>query len=405
MRIILKSLYVLLLSSLLAVWLMQDSIGLYWQQAYHQDSPLENLDEFTAWQLGAQLNQQVLAQKYAGDEQLAQFDRKNIDAFNYVWLNKPLSADNILVSVIEKQTEPEEPKVPAKVEPKTTKTQPCVCGKTAEQPVEQPVEQPTVTPIEKVEAEENTLLKSRLNANGQVILRKGDRVFYVGDSLMQGVAPHAKRALYKNYGIEGIDLSKQSTGLAYPSYFNWPKTVADTFKNYDDIRLMVVYLGPNDPWSFAKEKGQPYLKFKSAEWEEIYRERIRSLIATAHQHNAHVIWLGAPNMKRDKLNMDMQYLNELYRTEIQAANELYRSTRDVLGSSDAKFVNFVQMNGRNVKVRVDDGIHFTLAGQRLVSDTILSLIDVEPEPTPVATAETLPAAVVSPAVVEQKHEQ
>lgn len=368
MQTILKTLYVLVLSSALALWLMHDSVSLYWQQAYHQESPIEHWDEHQAWQLGSNLNSQVISQKQMIAEQLAQFDRNNMDAINHVWFNKPIVGENVLISVIEKEVEA----VPApKVEAK------CQCDPVL------PVPTIEVTPQNPKESQPELAQKPdtkvRLNAKGQVILRKGDRVFYVGDSLMQGVAPFAKRTLYKEYGIEGLDLSKQSTGLAYPNYFNWPKVVEDTFQEYKDIRLMVVYLGPNDPWAFSQGKGQPYMKFKSAEWEEVYRSRVRSLLEIAQKHGAHVIWLGAPNMKRNKLNEDMHYLNTLYQSETLAAKELYRATRDVLGSKDDKFVNFVQIDGRNMKVRVDDGIHFTPTGQRLVSETILSLIEVEPE--------------------------
>ncbi|MFT0213442.1 SGNH family hydrolase [Pseudomonas sp. F1_0610] len=365
---ILKTLYVLVLSSVLALWLMHDSVNLYWQQAYHQESPIEHWEQHKAWQLGGDLNTQAIQQKQATADQLAQFDRNNMDAINHVWFNKPIVGENVLISVIEKEVE---------AGPAPNAEEKCQCVVDQQTPkLDNTTPEPKALQPELAQTAES---KARLNAKGQVILRKGDRVFYVGDSLMQGVAPFAKRTLYKEYGIEGLDLSKQSTGLAYPNYFNWPKVVEETFQAYDDIRLMVVYLGPNDPWAFSQGKGQPYMKFKSQEWEEVYRSRIRSLIEIAQKHNAQVIWLGAPNMKRKKLNEDMHYLNELYKSEALAAKVLYRATRDVLGSKDDKFVNFVQINGRNMKVRVDDGIHFTPTGQRLVSETILSLIEVEPE--------------------------
>src|SRR5699024_523915 len=55
----------------------------------------------------------------------------------------------------------------------------------------------------------------------ELVVTAGDKLFFVGDSLMQGVAPRVKQSLYKSENIDGIDLSKQSTGLAYPKFYNW----------------------------------------------------------------------------------------------------------------------------------------------------------------------------------------
>ena len=77
--------------------------------------------------------------------------------------------------------------------------------------------------------------------------------------MMQGVAPFVERSLKKQYGIQSVNLSKQSTGLSYPKFFDWPNTIEQTLKQQTDIRLLVVFLGPNDPWDFPK--GKKYLKF------------------------------------------------------------------------------------------------------------------------------------------------
>ena len=44
-----------------AAWFSQDSINAYWQQTYHQASPLEPLSEYEWWRTGAQLQQNAYA--------------------------------------------------------------------------------------------------------------------------------------------------------------------------------------------------------------------------------------------------------------------------------------------------------------------------------------------------------
>lgn len=44
-----------------AAWFSQDSINAYWQQTYHQASPLEPLSEYEWWRTGAKLQQDAYA--------------------------------------------------------------------------------------------------------------------------------------------------------------------------------------------------------------------------------------------------------------------------------------------------------------------------------------------------------
>lgn len=59
--------------------------------------------------------------------------------------------------------------------------------------------------------------------------------------------------------------------------------------------------------------GGRYLKFASEAWGALYRARIASIIDNARQHNVSVIWIGPPNMRKQKLSQGMAYLNQLYR--------------------------------------------------------------------------------------------
>jgi hypothetical protein len=200
-------------------------------------------------------------------------------------------------------------------------------------------------------------------------------VFLVGDSLMQGVAPHLANSLRKRYQINTVNLSRQSTGLAYPGFFNWPQTVADTLAREPNIRLMVVFLGPNDPWDMPQGKGKPFLRFKSAEWELAYRARIDAILEQARARNVQVIWVGPPNMNQPRLSAAMAYLSGLYQQQTALFGQHFVSANPFLGYPDEQFSFTVQTpEGKRVKVRYDDGVHFTITGQKMIAAQVLSLI-------------------------------
>ena len=212
-----------------AAWFSQDSINAYWQQTYHQASPLEPLSEYEWWRTGAKLQQDAYAfsddlkARLAGQPVIAEPEPQIAEDDGPSEQNAQLNA-----------SEPQE------------KNRPAAGRQTAQNGGQPDTHHLPIAPPT------------------NIVLGQGDKVFFAGDSMMQGVAPFVERSLKKQYGIQSVNLSKQSTGLSYPKFFDWPNTIEQTLKQQTDIRLLVVFLGPNDPWDFPK--GKKYLKFASPEW-------------------------------------------------------------------------------------------------------------------------------------------
>ena len=210
-------------------------------------------------------------------------------------------------------------------------------------------------------------------------IEKGQQVLFAGDSMMQGIAPHVKNKLLKKYNIDSINLSKQSTGLAYPRFFNWPQTIAKALNDNPNIKVLVVFLGPNDPWDMPPKTGYKYVKFKSEDWEKVYRERINDIISTARQHNVDVIWVGPPNMRKNTLSDGMKFLRSLYQSEVESNGEIYFSVNDVFKYKGDNYSDYIGDESSTIKLRSGDGIHFSSKGQQLIAEKVFSLIHFEAE--------------------------
>ncbi|BCJ04925.1 DUF459 domain-containing protein [Mitsuaria sp. RG] len=351
-----RGLYAIVVTTALLFWLNQDSIKLYCQQKYHQSCEIPLLGQLPAWRLGAQLTAMLEAQR---DDLLEQL------------LPAPQLAEGPAIEVMPAPM----PVVTVDLQTPAVlaKPLPPVSTPAHAQPTPAPVHAPA--PVAVAQPVPPTPAPALLQPGTVASLVAGDEVFLVGDSLMQGVAPHLANSLRKRYQIRTVNLSKQSTGLAYPGFFNWPKTVADTLDHEPNVRLMVVFLGPNDPWDMPQGKGKPFLRFKSPEWEVAYRARIDSILEQARTHNVQVIWVGPPNMEKARLSTAMGYLSGLYQEQTALFGQHYISANPILGYTDANFSYTVQTpQGKRVKVRVDDGIHFTITGQKMIAEQVLSLI-------------------------------
>ena len=351
-----RVLYALLLTTLLLVWLNQQSIGLYCQQKYHQSCELPGVGQSSLWRLGGNLNQALAdARERFVDSLREQLAVAPVEPA----MEKP--AEVAPVTVFE--LPPTMPVVTVSLDTPATRPAPAAPKPRTAAPAAARARPAVPAPV------------SLSTAASRVALSSGDEVFLVGDSLMQGVAPHLSNTLLKRYGIRSINLSRQSTGLAYPGFFNWPQTVERTLKERPKVRLMVVFLGPNDPWDMPQGKGKPFLRFKTPAWEQAYRQRIDGMLEQARQHGVQVIWVGPPNMQQARLSTAMAYLSGLYRQQVLARGQSYVSANAVLGYRADEFSFSVQNGqGGQTRTRADDGIHFTIPGQKLIANQVLSLI-------------------------------
>ncbi|MDA3131262.1 DUF459 domain-containing protein [Atlantibacter subterranea] len=324
-----RTLYVLFVSAIALIWFNQNSLATWWQLTYHNACPWSQLS-MRSWSAGETLMQASLSAKNAF-----------IETFN----SESIEETGIMEPV------PSWPQLHA--------TLPLVlAGKGS----------PTPAPANNPAASSEAARVATITQNQSVL--------FIGDSMMEGVAPHAMKMLNDRYQVHGINLSKRSTGLAYPSAFNWPKAVKTALNKPDNVGAMVVFLGPNDPWSMPAEQRGKWLTFKSPAWEESYRNRIRSIIDEAKQHNVAVIWVSPPNMRRSDLNSGMEYLRTLYASEAETAHCIYLSGNSILGYNDTQYDDYREVNGRRIRLRSGDGTHFTPLGQIMIAKSILASLQV-----------------------------
>ncbi len=209
-------------------------------------------------------------------------------------------------------------------------------------------------------------------ARGPIPIHQGDRILLVGDSLMQGVAPHVIAALRRTYRVESMDLSRHSTGLTYPAFFDWPATVEAAFE-LEAYQAVIVFLGANDPWDMNLHGS--YTRFGSDRWREVYSERVKRIIQTASDYQARLIWLGIPPMGREDLAGKETRLNDIYAKEVEAFPLVARfvPTAPSLSLDGSSFTKFLELPDRgSVMVRTDDGVHFTTQGQKLLASLALA---------------------------------
>lgn len=204
---------------------------------------------------------------------------------------------------------------------------------------------------------------------------EGPRVLFAGDSMMQGLAPFVISNLRKTYPKGYFsDQSKQSTGLTFRRYFDWPAKIKDEIarQKFDTV---VVFLGPNDPWDI-NEDGKHYV-FATDGWVEKYRSRVAEVLEYSKANNVKVVWVGLPNMRDERIRKGAVVENQVFREETSRYGFEFFPSDLLVGALDEPFHKHVEdpAKGR-VAVRADDGIHFTPAGLRLISNGLVDVLKV-----------------------------
>lgn len=238
------------------------------------------------------------------------------------------------------------------------------------QPPPQPIQE-SYTPIRSIN-------------NPRIQVSEGESILLIGDSMMQGVAPYLLRA-FKKAKIQGINLSKHSTGLTYKHYFNWELVTRDALEKNPHISLVVVLLGANDPWSMKKS-----IAFKSPLWEEIYTQRIDEILQVAQGYGVRVAWYEVPSVREKSLNDKIMYLNTLYEAAVKQSGEYFLQSNGIV-TQGGKYSAFIKnAKGKSVQVRADDGVHFTARGYQIMANILLNSLEVLPlETTPQESEEEL----------------
>ncbi|TQR33086.1 DUF459 domain-containing protein [Campylobacter sp. MIT 99-7217] len=341
MNNIAKFFFILLVIFCLVVFVMNKSISSYLEQRYHVYVYPKNdiLNEANGLKVKLEQIKSVLfndsfASSY---EQVSELE-KNIDLIEKTFTPTPINPPQIKINPINTEIEFEDDN---------------------ETETNEQVE------TENTQEQIPTFQEQILN-----VKQKDEEFLLIGDSLMQGVALALKRDL-KQQGINSTDLSKQNTGLSYKNYFNWATATQIALENNSRIKYLVVLLGANDPWNIKK------FRFNSEEWNKLYASRVDELIQIAKAKGVRVLWYEIPPVKKEDLNAKIQILNGIYRNEIYKNNEIFIQT-DANLSQDGLYSSYIKNeDGKSVKVRADDGIHFTYNGSKIMSKLLLQHLNFE----------------------------
>lgn len=198
------------------------------------------------------------------------------------------------------------------------------------------------------------------------------RVLLVGDSLIYaGFGPVLHTVLEQQHGCVVERHGKVASGLARPDFYDWFEVGPTTHAAFAPD-LVVAMFGGNDRQALYMpgRRGPRWIDYESPKWEGEYRRRINAfadLMAPAHER---LVWVGMPQMRSRTLRAHVAYVNRLVRTELSVrTNARFVDIWTVL-AEDGKFTEHLEIDGQLERVRMNDGVHITRAGGRVLTEFV-----------------------------------
>ena len=198
-------------------------------------------------------------------------------------------------------------------------------------------------------------------------------IMVIGDSQAQGLATglhHAARTLPWAHVLNN---AKPGTGLIAPETFDWPAYVPKLIKEvHPDIAVMM--FGGNDRLPLQTNDGAT-VPFRTDTWKDIYRLRVVAMLHALHDAGVQVIWVSNPIAREANYSADMQYINAIFADAVAAEGATYLDMWLAVSDGSGHFAGYGKtLSGATARLRLDDGIHFTPAGDDLLGAKVMQSI-------------------------------
>lgn len=186
------------------------------------------------------------------------------------------------------------------------------------------------------------------------------RLAVFGDSLAVDLAKALDRLYGDDPNIIIINQGVGSSGFVRPDFFDWDKTIADQIAaNSFDLAIMMI--GINDRQTI-KLDGKS-LKPLTTEWTDVYRTRVSDFVSKLRAASKPIIWVGLPPMSKADYSAAIGQISGVQKLAAFSGGAEFLDIYDRFVDEDGKYSSYgPDINGQRVRMRKDDGIHFSAAG-------------------------------------------
>jgi hypothetical protein len=209
-------------------------------------------------------------------------------------------------------------------------------------------------------------------AMGEAISPSTEHVLLIGDSILRQTGPALGDELGDGYTVHNEAVN--GSGLLTPDVYDWLERAPELLAQTDPDVVVVEFLGnyTDDPSEFWRTgDGHVIRSVSDPQFAPEFGEQARRLMQHIARSDAAVVWVLPPPMATDELQGVVDALTEQFLAlQERFPGITYVDADDALAGPDGGYAARLPVNGRLRPIRTGDGVHLTLAGQRLLADLI-----------------------------------
>ncbi len=190
-------------------------------------------------------------------------------------------------------------------------------------------------------------------------------VLLLGDSLIAtSFGQHLESRLDSHPLIQCKRRAKTSSGLARPDFFDWMEEGQREVERHKP-EVVVVILGGNDGQGLLERKGKGGVSWGGPEWEPAYRQRVEDFLRVIAAPGRRVLWLALPPTGLPRFERKLELIRRVQREVIAGREDtVHFDTGPLFTDASGKPLKEARVQGfrKPRALKMDDGVHFTLAG-------------------------------------------
>jgi hypothetical protein len=202
------------------------------------------------------------------------------------------------------------------------------------------------------------------------------RIWVVGDSLGDVPGAALERAAAANPALDVLGVeTRVATGLSRPDVYNWYARVAEAVREQrPDVAVL----------SFGSNDGHHYMSgvpdrvslgnLGSRSWVAEYRRRVDGLTRMLIASRITVVWIGLPIPRGPNQHRNFAVINRVIRSvaRSRARETVYVDTWRMFSDARGRYAEYLRdADGRLVRMRSSDGVHFETPAGELVARAVL----------------------------------
>ena len=198
--------------------------------------------------------------------------------------------------------------------------------------------------------------------------KRAFRIGVFGDSFGDGLWAALYNQLPRREAFQVLRHSEQATGFTRYAQNNLEDRLAGILAE-GPVDVAVISFGANDTQGiYVNGKVAPLL---SARWKAEIAARITRYVKALQAQGASVVWVGLPVMRDPKYDAQVQGLNAFYAGLMAELDVPFIDTRSAAADEQGRYASHLPgKDGVPWLVRAGDGIHMSMKGYRLLTDSL-----------------------------------